>query len=1847
MKIIQYISFLLLAVALFAGCKNAETRRSRHPSARAEEYKHYLFGYPSGVMRKGDRWILSFAKPVFDTAQIGKSLRVKGINFSPALSGAWKCLGPTTLEFLPEKSAIRIQQPYIYTIDLKEFFPAIEPRLRYAQESFEYAPSSLAIEWGVLRHNYGKPGHLILLGNAKTADLSADLAIIQKHSWVEDGAGKKYPLQNLIWDSVSGEIKITIDFIQRLKKAQQWTVSLPAVLDNPQLRTSHSFYVPAVDEFAVLGCDVNSLHEGKIGIFFSDPVADTINFRNWLELLPAQSAFTLDHKNDELWINFDAHRYPEQGEIRLRPGIPSSNGSALTNAFQYAFSIKEPKPQVRFLSEGTVLPYDDHVVLPFEAINLHTVVLEIFKIFSNNALHSLHLSLSEYDSYYLTKLGRVVYQEKIDLKHSDNRRDWKRYSLDLSKIIKAEPGAFYEIRLVFRPEHSDYLCDKKLTFNFDHVIAESGTDEFVSVWNQWAPSYDAEPGDNSEYNYDWQDPCSPAYYSSEHYARLTVLASNLAVSMKYAKGEEAAYVTVTNIQTALPVGGAKLEWYDRQLQCIGKSSTSSDGLCKFSLDREPAILVAHKDKNFAYLKMDEAFSRPVSEFDAGGVQFKQGLKAALYSERAVYRPGDTIFFQTVLHQVGTQLPPSLPVRLKVFNPKRQLVFEQVSSNHIMGLYSFVIPTQPQDLTGTYKLIVNCGASEFSKTVWLETIKPNRFKVAHELQQDLKLYAEQNWHKSIQVNWMHGAVAANKELDIAVKYAIVQPSFKKFKDYNFIDPELEIKGEFALFKGKSDAKGQATFSIEPLAHLPITGMAKASWISKIMDDGGEISTDYLIQNIWPSPAYVGVKFNANHSRYHVDASNGEHLELIALDEKENALAGRKIGVELFEVFSEWWYEIRNRNFAGFHYDNYRRKIGDFAVTTNAHGKALLSLNLQQYKQYLVKVTDVKSGYRAGEYFSTGWYYGDNKASKTFASLLSLKSDKENYTVGEKIRLSLPRSANGYFHIAVIRGSRILQQARIKANESTPFFELEATADMCPNAYVDVSLIQPRSGIGSDLPLRLYGIIPVSVERPENRLIPVLKVSQEVKPQQEFELEVSEQYNREMAYHVFIVDEGILSLTRFVTPDPYKEIFAKEALTMMTWDNYSEIIGRLDAATERVISIGGDGVGLDAAEYKNQRFKPLVLRSGPQFLRKAEKRKHRFRINNFVGEVRVMVVANNWQAYGAVEKSVKVKQDLFCQLTLPRAINIGDEISLPVNVFTASDMIRQVKVQLTAEGPIRIVDAAQKAISFDKAGEKMVSFKVRAKDVVGNASVDVRVEGHGLGHSERIEFFIDNPNPITHQTKELYVESGKSITGQLPVYGTKGTRSAVLAISTLPDINLTRLCEELIQYPHGCLEQIVSSAFPQLFLPAFADLHESQDALIRTHIQQSIVKLQRLQRSDGSLAYWPGTPVNCEWANTYAFHFLVEAMNRGFMVPDVLFSNLYKHLRRSTLEYKARQSSELHWPNSNQAYRLYVLSLAGKPEWSMMNRLYSFTHIDLMSRWLLAGAYALAGKSDLSEKLATGQGTEIASYNEMSHTFGSEIRDEALISIILSNMKKMDQAYKTLLHAVKKFKGRQFYSTQEAAFILIAIYHSYTENAKLNHTLTAEYSWNGKKHSVQSNKSFISVPVDGDVASNYSVHNKSSGPLFVAITQFGKNDRYLSTPSSQAIQIEVKYSGSSMDKPNTFKQGDRITMTCVLKNVKNITDYSNIAWTIPVPAGFEIVNRRMGQAVLGGDHAYHDIRDDRVVTYTDLPRGATKTFQLELIAAYTGQFMQPEIFAAAMYDPSVFAKTQSGKMEIVSN
>ena len=1801
-------------------------------------YKDYITEFTSGIIsaKSTIRIVLNFNRKEWMPNQ---ELESNLFEITPKVEGKVIALSQNTLMFKPSK---RLKQDTEYQISfkLKELID-VPKELK----EFNFTIKTIKQDFVVLSRELQSYSSEYQFQHAvlRTSD-EMDVQSAAKLIYAKQGTGK-LPIR---FDQIKSgtEFRFIVDSIKRPEKDG----SIQLMWDGSDLdidqKGEEEIEIAAKGHFKVMKATVAEENNQLLLINFSDPLKKSQDFEGLVTIDSAKSlTYTVDGNVLKVFLS-----EPLKGErlLEVFQGVESAQGTKLKKGYTKKVYFEQTKPGVRLLKNGTLLPSSNNLKLNFEAANLKAVDVKIYKIYQDNILQFLQDNDLN-GSYNLRKVALPIAKKKIELTQNRlyNNGKWNVFALDLASLIKPDPGAIYHVEFSYKKAYSIYPCSSQPEENREEPEEQSLEDEqasFRSNESEDYPYYD---------DYNWQereDPCANSYYYYDNKVSTNVLATDLGVIAKMGKNGSY-FFAVNNIVTTEVVPGAHIELYDYQQQKVAEATTNDEGIAHLDHTKRGYFVIVKKDNSSTYVKLEEGLSLSLSNFDVAGNELEKGLKGYIYGERGVWRPGDTLFLSFMLNDQANKLPANHPIKLRLTDPNGKLFTQLVQRYNERNLYRFVIATKDEAPTGNWEAVVSVGGARFYKSIKIETIKPNRLKIKNNLAGRV-LQANSATTDEISVIWLHGAVAKNLKAEMQAKFYQMKTTFKGLANYVFDDPARSFSTEEVnVFSGNVDENGKATIGIKPQLHGQAPGMLKASFITKVYENGGDFSTDVATATYSPYQTYVGLKSPEPNKYGMLETGKSNRFDIVTVDEKGRPKAVANLEVKIYKVDWRWWWDASNDNLSSYSASSSKTPFKSYRISTGTSGKTSVQfvVNDEDWGRYFIRVTDLDGGHASGETVLIDWPYWSAKTKNTDgtnANMLVFSTDKPKYNVGEKMKISFPSSEGSRALVSIESGAKIVNTYWVETKKGETQLEVPVTSEMAPNIYLFVTLLQPHASTLNDAPIRLYGVVPVEVLDKETILQPVLSMPDVLRPEQAVNLQVKEKNGRAMSYTIAIVDEGLLDLTRFKTPNAWDKFYAREALGVKTWDVYNDVIGAYGGKINQVFSIGGDE-DIGGGENKHaDRFKPVVIYLGPFHLSKNESKTHRVKLPNYIGSVRTMVVAGDAKtsAYGSTEKATPVRSPLMVLASLPRKISPGEKVTLPVTVFAMENQIKNARVQVKVSKGIKVLGSSAKSLSFSRPDEKMVYFDLEVGALTGMAKVEVVASSGNERASYPVEIDVTNPNPVTHDYKELVLKANEEQTLTWEPFGVDGSNKARIELSSFPSIDLNARLNYLIQYPHGCLEQTTSSVFPQLYLGDIVDLEAAKREAIQRNVVEGISKLAGFQLPDGGFVYWPGLSSADDWSTSYAGHFLLEAETKGYVLPIDFKNKWISYQQRAARQWRM----ETH-PGSDfaQAYRLYTLALAGAPDLASMNRLRERVGISNEARLRLAAAYVLAGQKHAGNELL-----KISSINNVNNAYsyyyyGSPERNRAMVLETLLLLNRTVDAFALATKIAKDLSSGAWMSTQTTAYSLYSI----AKFAKLNgkNGVNARFSYHGQSADVKTTKSFIDKGLQINKGLNsIKIRNNDKNTLYVKLLNSG----VLPVGREQVIQrnltVQVEFvdrAGKALDI-HTLKQGTEFVALVAVKN-QSLDRVENLALTQILPSGWEIVNTRYTDyGAFGQNKAdYIDIRDDRSSFYFSLNGNESRTFKILLNASYLGRYYLPGVQCEGMYDHSFLTRTKGTWVEVV--
>ena len=1777
----------------------------------------------SGFINPDDVIRVQFQRPMVRKNQWNQALSKPVFTFTPTVDGKAYWQDSLTLLFKPNRP-LEYRHKYNGVLDLNALLPGTGGKA----EPLHFTVTTIGREIRILQADFrlvdDRKADRVLLQGKISFNTETDPALVKKAVTLRS-AGRRIKLN---WQTAKDgrEFRFESEEIIRDRKEKIFDLRVDDRLLDLSAPYTRSFTLPAVNAFKITDIIVDS--EGRqpqIKIVFSDRLQPYQDITGFIRIQPDLD-IKLNVLNDAIIVRGD-FEHGKEYTVRILPGIRSRWATALKKAFSETVRFEDMLPEIRFANEGVYLPSDNQKKILFQSVNVKSVNLRIIKVFDNNLgqflqMEQLNGARERRDefSYNIDRVGVEVAKQKLEIGEKRNR--WLQHEIDLNALIPSDRRGLYLLELGFKKEDMLYdTSQRNLRYR--------------------------------RYSDDWyyNDPASYGYVYAHGRLFKPLILSDLGLTCK--SGGKQHIVYVNNLLTTEPVSGAQVELRTYQNQLVGQKTTDAQGIARFDKVEEKVFYVtAEKDDQRSVVQpLNMAWN--LSTFDTDGLEAGQdGLRAFIYTERGVYRPGDPVNISVIVRNEKGSFPDNHPVTAIIYNPRKQEVYRRIIRQAKDGFYTFRFQGDMQDPTGVYRVEIQAGGQTFTRQLRIETVVAERIKIKMQPRPQTLMPRDKRLTVQLEAAYLFGAPASGLQAELSMNISPAIYLFKKFKGFTFSSQTTVFSAtEYSLFSGVLDTQGKAAvkwdvpkFSGAP---GPLTGILKA----RVLEKGGRSSKQRLRLEIHPYKYYVGLQKPDLPYRY---ARTGQKINIavILVTPAGDTAPGRSLTYRIYRSRSHWWWEYDSRQQYQLRYKSARStELLEEGTLVSGSTPVTLSFTPDERGEYLVEVQENGSKGHTASLFISAYPWGEGPTGGDEAGLLTLRTDRKMYQIGETARITFPVAAEARILFTLEKGDRVLESRWLTPPASGNEMEITVPLrkEMLPNVYASVSVIQPHAQTRNDRPIRMYGVVPILVEDPSTRQNLIIGVKDILRPEQPFRVDIQTADGKQAQLTMAVVDEGLLSLTDFKTPDPWRYYYGKQRLGVLTDDLYSLVIGANKGDIFRTFSIGGAMMDMQMRtalpeQPKAQRFKPVCLFKGPVFTDQNGHIAFNLDMPNYVGAVRVMAVSANGTHYGHAEKTVPVKTALMVVPTLPRVIGPQDEFVLPVSVFAMQDDVKEVTVSLKVTSPLKGMGPMQKRIRFGESGQKDLHFRLQAANAVGVSKIEITASAEQYRARYDTELSVRASSPRITKTFTETLKPGEEKRFTVPADGIEGTNRAVISVQRRPNFQFSRRILWLIRYPYGCIEQTVSSAFPQLYLQKFIPRSRAAKRDIDKNINETIARLQKFVLPNGGFAYWPGGRSASEWGTIYAGHFMIEAQKLGYNVPAELLQNWLRYVERRNREEEANRMIRV--------YRMYVTALAGKAPIGAMNVLKEneFEKLSDVQRWLLAAAYKLAGVDDIAERIAAGSGVTVQDYQEFGATYGSGLRDKAMILEQMVLFEQWNKAHALADELATALAAGQWYSKQTTGYALLALgkYLKATEGEEEEKTLSGTIILpDGREVPFKTND--IAYQLEMDKGFGGKVRLKLDGSsnverAFAVLEWSGVPARSSGTTEQHNISLTVDWldeDGNRID-PRFLKQGQVFWGHFRVQKPANYgVVIEELALVQILPAGWEIENTRLSgerqppwmRSWRTGREEYLDIRDDRIMWFFDLGSyEKQKDFTVKLTAVTEGRFQLPATVVEAMYNRS---------------
>ncbi|MDY6399943.1 MAG: MG2 domain-containing protein [Synergistales bacterium] len=1476
--------------------------------------------------------------------------------------------------------------------------------------------------------------------------------------------------------------------------------------------------------------------------------------------------------------------------ITFRKGFPSKGGLVLKEDYKQAVIMPDLDSQISLPASGSYLTALDKGLIPVELLNVKKLQIDLWRMYENNIPYVLH---GDYDSFQ-KDIAKRVFTNEIPLSLPLNER--VRRSIPVEDMAKGERGLFL---LTVRDTEKSWWDEETQIINLSDMGATARLwDNAILIW-------------------------------------------------------------VNTLTTARGINEATVKIYSDRKQLLAEGKTNNGGVFYYELpegstwseENKPDVAIIskksgeHTDLTYVQLTRN-LLNREIFE-TSGREWLRSGYDAVIFSPRDIYRTGESATFKALVRNFDMTTPEAFPVLFIVKDTLGRKVKQEAITLNARGSAVAELNLPSNALTGLWTASLAIPGNE-NKPIALynfhvEDFAPPRIEVKLNSYKQYLIHGD-TFNADIYARWLFGADGAglNYKTSWTAREGNFTPAQDRWKEYSFGDPSVKFTfTEGIIDEGKQlDNFGAAKteFKLEEDWHAPT--IINVTLKTEVMEDGGRWVSSSITRPYFAVPFLLGIApVDEN-----ITVRNKAKFKVAGITPDEEPANPGELDAQLFKI--TWNYNMVE-------IDGRKRWQSSEELTevekkslTLKNGLGEVDFTPEEYGSYMVLISDPDDNTRAVYRF----YATDPKYAGGGAQLidrLEMTTEKEFYKLGEKAKIKIKAPFEGLMLITVENANLVTRNVQI-VDKSEVEFEVPVVQALRPNFWVSAWLVRPvtendAKGWASH---RAIGLMRVKTDISDFNIDVAIDAPKKIEPASKLPVTIklkgaSDAITQNSDVAIAFVDDGVLGLTRYKTPDLLNHFWGLKRLNSEGFDIYDQLIPVEDRATEQLHPAGDEAMGALANDGSVQRFKILSLFEGVLYPDKNGEIKTELDIPEFSGRGRLFVVAASGRSFGKAEQKIEIARDIVTETGLPRFAAPGDVFAVPVSIFNTSSANKNVKINLTPEG-LMLKESFKE---FDIAAGSKANFNTQARALGGNNKAVLKIttswEENGVekAFTQEVEMPVRSAWPNITLGGSGIFSNGKTELG-IPLNNFVGNVEGTLTLADTPAVNVTKAADFLNKYPYACLEQTISTAWPFLILPdAVAELDPllTNDTALHERTDSAITRIQSMQLYDGSFSMWPGSNTTFEWGSVYAVHFLLSAKNAGINYPEEMFTGALNWLRQFLASMPAFNSVDDERDDLTiKAYAVYVLALNGEKPLGWIeyirenqNNLRPSGHI------YLAGAQSLIdGNADALRNLELGRNSGYS-----GRTLESETRNTAvLLQMWLDVEPQAPEVTELASRLIDLGSKGSWFSTQDNSASLIALARYNVEAAGAKSSIKARlttdtsdsslltFSSNAKPSSIKVNdlpkKSGLLIEAEGDGQGFYAW----------SINGFPK-----SQPKAERrnLNVECVYfdeSGNVLNLAQPIEHGKIVQVVLTLKPSMTI---NNLALNYLLPAGFELENPRLddgAEYTPGSYGVVNDVRDDRLILFFDRLSGE-RSYGFKMRAVTRGTFKVPQISAYGMYDASI--------------
>ncbi len=1310
---------------------------------------------------------------------------------------------------------------------------------------------------------------------------------------------------------------------------------------------------------------------------------------------------------------------------------------------------------------------------------------------------------------------------------------------------------------------------------------------------------------------------------------------------------------VTSLSEGKPVAGVEVSVLSSKNQILATGKTDERGLVELDApndhpDGEPWIVLAAKGDDLSFRRLDQRkWDLPTVNKD--GREPPKGLDGFLYAARGVRRPGDVVRLTGIIRDDAGEVPdPNIPFELRIYRPDGKLTKTLSISISDGGTFHTSYGTPEEAWTGTWRFALSLPGSETSiaeTTTGVEAFVPVRLEVKSEAAQSWFSH-DQAPEVSISARYLFGVAGADLPFQVAGDWSKVSFEAAGLEDFSFGDKDHHEKVSIRSIDGMTDGTGSASVFL-PSDRLSPGFWEAAGYVTVNSTGGASVSDRFSLRKLTAS-RLVGVRI-ANGGK--PSASEAFTVEFVAAGPLADEVPVGNVEVVLEKLETDW---VMQR--VGGHWTWHRREDA-FEVTRKLVEKvagasvdfARVQMTCPEPGTWRLVVRDLVGGAVTRVRLDVP-RAGQSVAATGSPHRVGLSLDRSSYRPGEVARVAVKAPFAGELLLALetdhVAWSQTFNLSKTHVTLDVPLPEI-----MPGGAFVTASVVRPLDFESSEWkPHRAYGMVRLATDFSKERLDVELDVLDKVQPGAEVTVRARVKGDESTYVHLWAVDEGVLSVTDYETPDPTDLFYGPWRAKVDSGDLYLELLPdhKRPSSMERF----GAGGGSSRRSLVKARYpKTVILWNEFVPLGKDGLVESKFAIpSDFTGEIRFMAVAVAGNSYGSAESALTVTSPLLAETSLPRFVAPGDKFLSPVTLFNSTDEDIVAETEFILSGPAQLFGDPKRTVALAAGGSSTIWFEMEAKRSMGLALVSVKVSGNGL-FAEASGTFPVRPAATLDAAYETFVmNAGESRTIDLPErFLTDGAKRTV-TLSASPVTDLRPALDDLLGFPYGCVEQTTSKVMPLAYAAKLLGGGKAEFA--KEVVLAGIERLSSMQTRSGGLAYWPGGREPNLWGTCYASTFLIEAKAAGHSIDKEFIDGLVGYLRESL------RSGENDLPE--QAFICQVLAAFGQPETSRQRYLLDQVGVlDFAGRARLAGAWLASGRPDLARKSLPADTLSQTVSRTFNGRLTSQTAAEAILLSVLLDLDDQHPWISELKHRI--LRGRRnghWRSTLDNGLAIAALCKLQASAESDAGSFSGELTGPGAKAVAFSSEETTETSFVG--SGEIRLSPVGEGKLYVSVLTEGLVAPESVKPVNDGLEILRRWTTADGKilrdwkeeggKPVEVEVGDLVWVEVKLQTLELEAD--NVALVDALPGGFAVENPRLATSAMRSPSEptlftsqpdRSEFLDDRVVLFASA-KNRSQVFRYAIRAVAGGEFLLPPIQASCMYDESLRSLGGMGSVKV---